>query len=110
FYDYAQQRVKGSSISVQPGENPTNPGLDYNNATSTYESNNHFYGFYAQDLITFNDQWQALVGGRYDMYFADGKNSKGEIISGANDSQSFSPKAGLIFHPSYNGSIYANYS
>ncbi|USE00147.1 TonB-dependent receptor [Vibrio sp. SCSIO 43133] len=110
FYDYAQQRVKGSSISVQPGENPANPGLDYNNATSTYESNNHFYGFYAQDLITFNDQWQALVGGRYDMYFADGTNSKDEVVSGANDSQSFSPKAGLIFHPSYNGSIYANYS
>ncbi|MFA0440587.1 TonB-dependent receptor [Vibrio sp. 10N.286.49.C2] len=110
FYDYSQQRVRGSSIVVQPGENPDNPGLDYNNATSTYESKNNFYGIYAQDLITLNDQWQALIGGRYDWYYADGQNPSGATVSGANDSQSFSPKAGLIFHPSYNGSIYANYS
>ncbi|MCL9773439.1 TonB-dependent siderophore receptor [Vibrio methylphosphonaticus] len=110
FYDYEQRRVSGSTINVNPGDIPTNPGLDYNQATSTYTDNNHFYGFYAQDLITLNDQWQVLLGGRYDMYFADGANAQDDVIKGANDSQSFSPKAGVIFHPSYNGSIYANYS
>jgi iron complex outermembrane receptor protein len=111
FYDYTQLRVKGNSINVKPGESPKNPGLDYHDASSAYESSNHFYGFYAQDLITFNDQWQALVGGRYDQYFKDGTNSStGETVKGANDSQAFSPKFGVIYHPNYSGSIYANYS
>lgn len=111
FYDYAQLRVKNKTvIDVNPGENPVNPGLDYHNATEPYESDNNYYGFYVQDLVTFNDQWQALVGGRYDMYFADGTTSTDKVVKGANDSESFSPKAGIIYHPSYNGSIYANYS
>lgn len=111
FYDYAQLRVSGDAIDVNPGDIPGNPGLDYNNDKTVYESSNHFYGFYAQDLITFNDQWQALVGGRYDQYFADGTNpATGDIVKGANDSQAFSPKVGVIYHPSYSGSIYANYS
>ncbi len=111
FYDYAQLRVKNKTvIDVNPGENPVNPGLDYHNATEPYESDNNYYGFYVQDLVTFNDQWQALVGGRYDMYFADGMTSTDKVVKGANDSESFSPKAGIIYHPSDNGSIYANYS
>ncbi|MFA0413924.1 TonB-dependent siderophore receptor [Vibrio renipiscarius] len=111
FYDYEQLVVKsGSSINVSPGENPVNPGLDYKNDDSAYKSENNYYGFYVQDLITFNDQWQALVGGRYDMYFADGTTSQNQVVKGANDSESFSPKAGIIYHPTYNGSIYANYS
>ncbi|WP_162063012.1 TonB-dependent siderophore receptor [Vibrio taketomensis] len=111
FYDYAQLRVKNKTvIDVNPGENPVNPGLDYHNATEPYESDNNYYGFYVQDLVTFNDQWQALVGGRYDMYFADGTTSTDKVVKGANDSESFSPKAGIIYHPSDNGSIYANYS
>lgn len=110
FYDYEQLRVKGSTVNVNAGDNPTNPGLDYNNDNSTYKSDNNYYGFYVQDLITFNDQWQALIGGRYDMYFADGTTGADEVVKGANDSESFSPKAGIIYHPAYNGSIYANYS
>lgn len=110
FYDYAQLRVKGSTVGVNAGDNPANPGLDYHNDNSTYKSDNNYYGFYVQDLITFNDQWQALIGGRYDMYFADGTTSTDQVVKGANDSESFSPKAGIIYHPTYNGSIYANYS
>ncbi|ANS85571.1 Pesticin receptor [Vibrio scophthalmi] len=110
FYDYAQLRVTGNTVNVNPGDNPTNPGLDYHNDNSTYKSDNNYYGFYVQDLITFNDQWQALIGGRYDMYFADGTTSSDQVVKGANDSESFSPKAGIIYHPTYNGSIYANYS
>ncbi|WP_114764530.1 TonB-dependent siderophore receptor [Vibrio rhodolitus] len=110
FYDYKQLRVSGTLTPVNPGENPDNPGLDYNNATKPSTSESHYYGFYVQDLITLNEQWQTLIGGRYDMYFKDNVTKTGVVHKGAHDSESFSPKAGIIYHPAHNGSIYANYS
>jgi iron complex outermembrane receptor protein len=50
-------------------------------------------------LITVNDQWQVLVGVRFD------KQEKSDA-----DNSSVLPKFGLIYHPSENASIYANYS
>ncbi|GAL21377.1 ferrichrome-iron receptor [Vibrio maritimus] len=108
LYNYSQLRESASSTTpVVPGQPlPIDPGLDYNNdPDGASNSDNQFYGIYAQDLITINDQWQVLLGGRYDWYKADNGD-----VSGGNDSQSFSPKVGIIYHPAYNGSIYANYS
>ncbi|MCL9776251.1 TonB-dependent siderophore receptor [Vibrio methylphosphonaticus] len=105
LYDYEQYRESGTTTPVVPGTEERDPGLDYRRDSTAYNSDNQFYGFYAQDLMTINDHWQVLIGGRYDLYYADNGD-----VSGGNDSQAFSPKVGVIFHPAYNGSIYANYS
>ena len=104
-YDYTQYRASGSQTAVQPGEVPAVPDLDYKTDDTAYKSDNKFYGIYVQDMITFNDQWQALIGGRFDQYLADNGD-----VSGGNDSDYFSPKFGAIFHPTADGSIYVNYS
>lgn len=109
FYDYQRTYVPGNTINVNPGDTQTSPTFELDKMT-TSKSDNHYYGFYVQDLITLNEQWQALIGGRYDMYFADGVDASKNTLKGANDSNSFSPKAGIIYHPSHNGSIYVNYS
>ncbi|MGF1775322.1 TonB-dependent siderophore receptor [Vibrio nomapromontoriensis] len=112
LYNYEQYKESSGTTPVIPGQPyPKDPGNDYRKDTTAYRSDNQFYGFYAQDLVTLNDQWQVLLGGRYDLFYKDQQNSDGSIdVKGAHDSQSFSPKAGVIFHPAYNGSIYANYS
>ncbi|PSW17639.1 TonB-dependent siderophore receptor [Photobacterium sanctipauli] len=99
---------RGDEITVTPGDPlPGFPDLDYNRFDAT-KSGDDFYGFYIQDLMTINDYWQVLVGGRFDMYRQDTTDSSGNNID--NDSNSFVPKVGVIYHPAHNGSIYVNYS
>lgn len=66
-YYYGQLRVKGTAETVKPGETVDNPNLDYNDdPDGKYESSYKHYGFYIQDLVTINDEWQVLAGARYD--------------------------------------------
>ncbi|WP_434998274.1 TonB-dependent siderophore receptor [Vibrio scophthalmi] len=79
-------------------------GLHYSNDDEMSHSESKHYGFYIQDLVSFNDHWQALAGVRiaYD-----------KTISSTGKEQSFNnvlPKFGLIYSPTENGSIYATYS
>ncbi|MCC4774667.1 TonB-dependent siderophore receptor [Vibrio cyclitrophicus] len=62
---------------------------------STYDT----WGFYIQDLITINDEWQVLAGARFDR----------KVSSGVAE-ENVAPKLGVIYHPVSNGSIYASYS
>ncbi|GAA0780976.1 MULTISPECIES: TonB-dependent receptor [Pseudomonadati] len=101
-YYYGQLKDSGpKNQHVMPGVPVVNPGLDYNRDTTKSESDYKHYGFYLQDLISFNDSWQALVGTRYDEQKKDGEG---------NNSYAISPKFGVIYSPTKNGSIYANYS
>lgn len=100
-YYYGQLRVKGAPETVIPGQPIANPGLDYNDDDTKYESDYKHYGFYIQDLITINDSWQVLAGVRYDEQKKDGEG---------NNSYAVSPKFGVIYSPADNGSIYVNYS
>ncbi|UTZ23926.1 TonB-dependent receptor [Vibrio campbellii] len=106
-YDYAQTRYtyKDSNgnnfIEVKPGDVIEKPDF-YNNSTrSTSDSSYKHFGFYVQDLITINDYWKALAGVRYDEQHKEGYG---------NNSYAVSPKAGLIFNPTTDSSIYVNYS
>ncbi|MDR8525884.1 TonB-dependent receptor [Shewanella fidelis] len=101
-YYYGMLRVKGASEVVQVGQPVPNPGLDYHDdPDGKYESEYKHYGFYVQDLVTLNDQWQLLAGVRYDEQKKDGAG---------NNSYAVSPKFGVIYSPADNGSIYVNYS
>lgn len=101
-YYYGQLRTKNKSDSFEYSAGqvePSRPDISYATDDSLYTSEYDYYGIYIQDLITINQEWQVMVGGRYD------KQSK----TGA-DNESVLPKAGLLYHPSDNATFYGSYS
>jgi len=99
-HEYTALKVKGAKQTANLNEGTIIPrqALDYADAKAKDESYK-YYGFFTQDLITVNDQWQVLVGVRFD------KQEKSDA-----DNSSVLPKFGLIYHPGENTSIYVNYS
>lgn len=64
---------------------------------------------YLQDQIEFSPHWQAIVGLRYDDFRVDLRNNRnGQVFRSAD--HMLSPRAGLIFKPNADVSIYASYS
>lgn len=64
---------------------------------------------YLQDQIEFSPHWQAIVGLRYDDFRVDFRNNRtGQVLSSAD--RMLSPRAGVIFKPNADVSIYASYS
>lgn len=99
-HEYSSLKVKGDKqvADLNAGTIIPRQMLDYADAKAKDESYK-YYGVFTQDLITVNDQWQVLLGVRFD------KQEKADA-----DNSSVLPKFGLIYHPSENASIYANYS
>lgn len=99
-YYYGQLRVKADPITYAAGQDePLRPDVSYKTDDSLYTSEYDYYGIYVQDLVTFSDHWQLSFGGRFDQ-----KNKEG------GDNESFVPKAGLLYHPHDDATIYASYS
>lgn len=101
-YYYGQLRTKNKSDSFEYSAGqaePPRPDISYTTDDSLYTSEYDYYGIYIQDLITINQEWQVMIGGRYD------KQSK----TGA-DNESLLPKAGVLYHPSESTTFYASYS
>jgi len=99
-YYYGQLKVKADSFEYAASQaEPLRPDISYTTDDSLYTSEYDYYGIYIQDLITINQAWQVMIGGRYD------KQSK----EGA-DNESLLPKAGLLYHPNDSTTFYASYS
>lgn len=67
------------------------------------------WGLYLQDQIDLSERWKALVGVRYDDFSQNILNR----LNGSESSQSesrTSPRAGIVFEPSTNISLYASYA
>jgi catecholate siderophore receptor len=67
---------------------------------------------YLQDQIAFNDQWQAVIGVRYDRFEAELTNLRANTPATRNLSSTdnlVSPRVGLVYKPVANASIYASY-
>ncbi|MEC6881942.1 TonB-dependent siderophore receptor [Photobacterium piscicola] len=97
-YSYDRFQRSFDSVDVKPGQ--TTPTPVYSNkdpkvSNSSYDA----WGFYAQDMITLNDNWQVLAGIRFDR----------QVKSGIAE-EAVSPKLAAIYHPAENGSIYLAYS
>lgn len=78
--------------------------ISYHNDDALSHSESKHYGFYLQDLVTFNEQWQVLAGARF---------AYDKTISSKGKEESFNnvlPKLGVIYSPVSNGSIYTVYS
>lgn len=86
-----------------------------NNGTSdAFNSGvNKFAAVYAQDQIEFSEHWQAVIGLRYDRFDVDFTDRRAATapanrrLSSSDDL--LSPRAGLIWKPVKNASIYASY-
>jgi len=68
---------------------------------------------YANDTLKFNEQWQASIGTRLEYFDAEARykeKASGITTRYQNDDIVFSGKAGLVYKPKKNGSIYTAYS
>ncbi|ELB2196620.1 TonB-dependent siderophore enterobactin receptor PeuA [Vibrio parahaemolyticus] len=99
YLDYKYDRFMASHAGedVAAGTTVTRPGTV---RSKKYPRREHdTWGIYAQNMMTINDYWQVLAGARYDEKREDSLTEK-----------QVSPKLGVIFHPTSNGSIYVQYS
>ena len=67
-----------------------------------------FYGIYLQDLISIGDHWKLLLGGRFDTARTQLDYNSAEVTDKWD--QAFSPRAGLVFQPIDDLSLYASYT
>ncbi|MEE1866211.1 TonB-dependent receptor [Pseudomonas auratipiscis] len=97
-----------------PGVDLDNPdrNLQYN-GQMVLSSNNHTVvdsrGLYIQDQLRLNDQWQVLAGVRFDQFEVETTN-KIKNLSEKQDSNSTSPRLGVVYSPWKEHSFYASWS
>jgi catecholate siderophore receptor len=88
----------------------TGPVLFQSSAT---DSNNHSVAkngaLYVQDQIEFSPNWQAVIGVRYDRFEVDLLNNNTGVTLDSSDDL-ISPRAGVIYKPRDNLSIYASHT
>lgn len=105
----------GTATTVQvPLSNPlTNTPLTYKLAKTDNDINSvtNNAGFYVQDQVTFMPKWQAILGLRYDIVDVDLVQKNPAMATTLNSRSNFwSPRAGLVYKPVKNVSVYGNYS
>ncbi|EAZ95189.1 ferrichrome-iron receptor [Flavobacteria bacterium BAL38] len=89
---------------------PAIPTLSKNTLTTAPISR---FGIYAQDLISFSENWKALAGIRYSYQDTESnvyKYSDGSNALTVNHDGAFSPRIGIIYQPSTNHTLFATYS
>ena len=83
-----------------PGEAPSS--LTYNAVASDTA------GLYLQDQIAFTSHWKALVGARLDTFSVEQDTLTAPYADLRNLNRAFSPRAGLVWEPSTELSVYAS--
>ncbi|MFJ4344659.1 TonB-dependent receptor [Pseudomonas sp. NPDC089401] len=109
-----------TAAAVSAGGRPV-PSLDLYNPDRSLQhtgrmvvsSNNHTVvdsrGLYLQDQIRLNDQWQVLAGVRFDQFEVETTN-KVRNLSEKQDSNTTSPRLGVVYTPWRDHSFYASWS
>jgi len=96
-----------ASVSIL---NPTyNLPISLSNFSRNQASEIDIFGLYLQDQIKISDQWQAILGIRHDQLKTHYDNIKTNQTIEVSDTL-VSPRAGLIYKPLENLSIYGSYS
>lgn len=67
------------------------------------------WGVYMQDQIDLSEKWKLLLGVRYDDFSQDIHNRLSDTTSSQSQTQT-SPRAGIVFEPTDNVSLYASYA
>ena len=79
---------------------------DLNDDTSTDYT---VYSLYVQDEIGLSDDLTLLLGARYDNFDIEVTDNEDDSVSSQKDEE-FTPRAGIIYKPEENLSLYASYS
>jgi catecholate siderophore receptor len=100
----------GESVGFVNAADPAFTGsIAFTNINRNRKSEADITAFYFQDQIVFSPQWEAIIGLRHDKFETDHTNlMTGEKLDITDNL--LSPRAGLIFKPIGNLSLYANYS
>lgn len=106
--DTENKRLTGASVTSVSANAPY-ATIAINTLARNQKSDFTVAAFYLQDQIVFNPQWQAVVGLRHDHLDTNYVNLINNQTINVSDSL-LSPRAGLIFKPTENSSLYANYS
>ncbi|MEO0687788.1 MAG: TonB-dependent receptor, partial [Cyanobacteria bacterium J06649_11] len=67
-------------------------------------------GFYLQDQISFSNQWILVLGGRFDIADQTYENRRNLTENFERTDEAFSPRAGIVYKPAENISIYGSYT
>ncbi|QXH35586.1 TonB-dependent receptor [Pseudomonas muyukensis] len=98
--------VPGAPISGSSARNQHNGAMKlFSNNVTDVDST----GLYLQDQIRLNDEWQVLLGGRFDRFEVQTTNKMRGIAETQKDS-SFSPRVGVVYTPWREHSFYASWS
>lgn len=111
LYTAAPVAAGGSPV---PSLNVYNPDRSLqHNGRMVVSSDNHTVvdsrGLYLQDQIRLNDQWQLLAGVRFDQFEVETTN-KLRKLSEKQDSNTTSPRLGVVYTPWRDHSFYASWS
>lgn len=100
----------GESIGFVNAADPAFTGsIAFTNINRNRKSEADITAFYFQDQIVLSPQWEAIIGLRHDKFETDHTNlMTGQKLDTTDNL--LSPRAGLIFKPIGNLSLYANYS
>ena len=94
---------------IDSAGNPSSVVFDILNDDTTTDLT--VFSLYAQDEIELSDQLTAVLGVRFDSFDIEiTDNEPGAADSGSQKDEEFTPRAGLIYKPSENISLYASYS
>lgn len=105
-------------ITIELADPISQPSLSFPKFNRNRQSDLNFVSIYIQDQITIFDELQIVGGVRYDSFDIDAVDQI-EVADGAADGDNgylsrtdnkFSPRAGIIFKPRENMSIYGSYS
>jgi catecholate siderophore receptor len=105
----------GESVGFVNAADPAFTGsIAFTNINRNRKSEADITAFYFQDQIVFSPQWEAIIGLRHDKFEVEhtslpvtGSNTTTKLDATDN---MLSPRAGLIFKPINNLSVYGNYS
>lgn len=107
------RRVQDGAEPLTDPLNISNPefagSINYNGKSRDRRSDTDITAFYVQDQITLSPQWQIILGARHDKFEVDFTNLRNGDRIKTTDNK-ISPRAGLIFKPVENLSIYASFS
>lgn len=90
--------------------NPVYPTVTFGGLARDTVSDVQFLSAYAQDQISIGAHFDVVIGLRYDRFRITGTDLIGTPRPFARTDEKISPRAGLIFKPQENISIYASYS
>ena len=105
-FNISQRNISG--VGFNAGGLNAGPFTDLNDDTETDIT---VYYIFVQDEIEFSEALTLVLGARFDSFDigVSGKDKDGDL-SGSQKDEEFTPRAGIIYKPQENISIYASYS